>query len=217
MSVHGQSQSVRAERFDRVDPVWQRLREEAEDRDPPRRRTGRVHLCGDPQPRTRSNAAVVHRVAARLAPRCLAGRSHRAGLRGGDRGAIPTIGGGLPRRHHGRGRPRPCLPARCIEPVLYFKGFHAIQTHRLAHCAVGPRAARISRSISRAARPRCSRPTSILRRGSAGASSSTMRPASSSARPRSIEDNVSMLQDVTLGRHRQGARRPAPEGPARAC
>src|SRR5262249_4895740 len=22
---------------------------------------------------------------------------------------------------------------RCIEPVLYFKGFHAIQTHRLAH------------------------------------------------------------------------------------
>ena len=31
MSVHGQSQSVRAERFDRVDPVWQRLREEAED------------------------------------------------------------------------------------------------------------------------------------------------------------------------------------------
>ena len=72
---------------------------------------------------------------------------------------------------------------RFLMPVLYFKGFHAIQTHRLAHWLWTARAARTSRSICRAGRPRCSRPTSIRPPGWARASSSTMPPGWSSARP----------------------------------
>ena len=37
------------------------------------------------------------------------------------------------RRHPGLLRPRPGLLTASSMPVLYFKGFHAIQTHRLAH------------------------------------------------------------------------------------
>ena len=73
---------------------------------------------------------------------------------------------------------------RHIEPVLYFKGFHAIQTHRLAHW-LWSRAAATSRSICRAARRRCSRPTSIRPCRWGAASSSTMPPAWSSAARRS--------------------------------
>ena len=51
---------------------------------------------------------------------------------------------------------------RFIEPVLYFKGFHAIQTHRLAHWLWG-KGRKDFASTCRAARRRCSRPTSIRR------------------------------------------------------
>src|SRR3954451_18982538 len=65
MSVHGQSQSVRAERFDRVDPVWQRLREEAED---VTRREGELggFIYAAVLNHGSLESAVAHRVAARL-------------------------------------------------------------------------------------------------------------------------------------------------------
>ena len=84
----------------------------------------------------------------------------------------------------GRLRPRPGLRPRYIEPVLYFKGFHAIQTHRLAHWLWGKRPARL--------RPLSAEPVvgGLPDRHPSGgadrdaASSSTMPPASSSARRR---------------------------------
>jgi serine O-acetyltransferase len=85
-------------------------------------------------------------------------------------------------------------------PVLYFKGFHAIQTHRFAHWLYENRAARTfalylqSRSSSR-----CSRRTSTLPPASARAFSSTTPPAFVVGETAVIEDNVSILQGVTLG------------------
>jgi serine acetyltransferase len=64
---------------------------------------------------------------------------------------------------------------RFIEPLLYFKGFHAIQTHRwLTGC--GTPASAVSVFICRAAPRRCSRPTSIQRRDLGRASSSPTPP-----------------------------------------
>ena len=73
--------------------------------------------------------------------------------------------------------------SRFIDPLLYFKGFHAIQTHRLAHWLYH-KGRKDFASICRAARRRCSRPTSIPPPRSAAASSSITPPASWSARPR---------------------------------
>ena len=99
---------------------------------------------------------------------------------------------------------------RFLEPVLYYKGFHAIQTHRLAHwlwtqgrkdfayylqsrasgvfqCDIHP-AAKVGRGIF------LDHATGLVVGETAV-----------------IGDNVSMLHGVTLGRHRQGPWRPASE------
>ena len=105
---------------------------------------------------------------------------------------------------------------RFIEPVLYFKGFHAIQTHRLAHwlwnkgrkdfayylqsrssavfqCDIHP-AARIGRGIF------LDHATGLVVGETAV-----------------IEDDVSMLHGRHARRHRQGGRRPPSQDPPAAC
>jgi serine O-acetyltransferase len=71
---------------------------------------------------------------------------------------------------------------RFIEPFLYFKGFHAIQTHRLAHWLWNNQEIDFALYLQSRSRT-CSRPTSIRRRSSAAASSWTMRPVWSWALP----------------------------------
>ena len=63
-----------------------------------------------------------------------------------------------------------------LDPLLWFKGYHALQTYRAAHwlCC---RAASRSPISCRAAPARCSASTSIPAPSSARASSSTMAPA----------------------------------------
>ena len=113
-----------------VDPIWSRVRADAEAmlRDEPALAT---FVVSNVLNHERLEDAIVHRVAGRL-----------------GHGALPSelivqTFGELLETDRGIGeafradiiavadRDPACM--RLIEPVLYFKGFHAIQTHRLAH------------------------------------------------------------------------------------
>ncbi len=87
---------------------------------------------------------------------------------------------------------------RFLDPVLYFKGFHAIQTHRLAHWLIGEGRARLRAITSRAARRRCFQVTSIRQpdRPRLFFDHATAIVVGETA---VIEDDVSILQGVTLG------------------
>ena len=132
---------------------------------------------------TRWKAAVVHRVAERLdhpdVPAELIRQAYAGRARGrpGDRRrrSAPTSW-----------RPSTAIrPAhRFLEPVLYFKGFHAIQTHRLAHWLwkQGPQGFRALPAEPLVGGVPDRHPSGGARSGAA--SSSTTPPAWSSARPR---------------------------------
>jgi serine O-acetyltransferase len=113
-----------------ADELWTRLREEAQDA------FGRAPMLAPlfvdsilAQPTF--EAAIIHRVAVRLANSAigidaLVRTFHRAFE------SEPAIGKAL-RADIAAVLERDPACERLIEPFLYFKGFHAIQTHRLAH------------------------------------------------------------------------------------
>ena len=125
-----QQQTRAARGLNKVDPVWSRVRDEAED---VARREPELasFIYSTILHHDTLEAAVTHRISERL--------SH------------PDVSGDLIRQAYaGALEDQPSLsldirtdmiaihdrdPAtnRYIEPVLYYKGFHAIQTHRLAH------------------------------------------------------------------------------------
>ncbi|MEA2879720.1 MAG: serine O-acetyltransferase [Hyphomicrobiales bacterium] len=123
-----QLKSVR--RLDKVDPVWTRIRDEAEEvarREPELASfiySSILHHDAFEQ-------AVVHRIAERLDHPDVSGELIRQayadaleddpGLGDAFRADIAATIDRDPAAH------------RFIDPLLYFKGFHAIQTHRLAH------------------------------------------------------------------------------------
>jgi serine O-acetyltransferase len=178
-----------------VDPVWDRLRREAETlvrAEPVLASFALSTILHQPS----LECAVVHRVAARLAhtalPAELIAQTYLAAIE-----ADPSIGEAF-RADIVAVADRDPACNRLIEPVLYFKGFHALQAHRLAHwlwqegrqdfalylqsrvsevfqCDINP-AARIGRGIF------LDHATGLV----VGATAV-------------IEDNVSMLQGVTLG------------------
>ncbi len=87
---------------------------------------------------------------------------------------------------------------RVIEPVLYFKGFHAIQAHRLAHALW--RAGRHDfafylQSRSSAVFQTDIHPAALIGKGVFLDHATGLVVGSTAV----VEDNVSMLQDVTLG------------------
>lgn len=87
---------------------------------------------------------------------------------------------------------------RVIEPILYFKGFHAIQAHRLAHALW--RAGRHDfafylQSRSSAVFQTDIHPAALIGQGVFLDHATGLVVGSTAV----IEDNVSMLQDVTLG------------------
>src|SRR5919202_2974140 len=128
------SQIARAEGQDAiagvVDPVWTRLRQEAEAaiRQEPAM-TGFVVTTILNHPTLES--AVVQRVASRLGHAAvsddLIGQTFMEAIE-----ADPSFGEAF-RADIAAVADRDPACTRLIEPVLYFKGFHAIQTHRLAH------------------------------------------------------------------------------------
>ncbi len=130
-----QYQTKASKGLDKVDPVWTRIRQEAED-----------------VARREPELATLH-LRERPAPRLAGGRGHSSRQRAARQHA--DVSGDLIRQAYGDALDdQPAIgeafradivatidrdPAttRFIEPVLYYKGFHAIQTHRLAHWLLG--------------------------------------------------------------------------------
>jgi serine O-acetyltransferase len=113
-----------------VDPVWRRLRQEAEEvlRQEPSLTSFIITTILN---HSTLEAAIVHRVAARLGHPVLCGdliaQTYREAIE-----ADPVIGEAF-RADLAAVADRDPACTRFIEPLLYFKGFHALQTHRLAH------------------------------------------------------------------------------------
>jgi serine O-acetyltransferase len=124
-------QQVRATgALDKVDPVWARIRREAEEvaRREPELAT---FIYSTILHHDTLEAAVVHRVTERLdSPEVSAELVRQAYADALE--SEPTIGTAF-RADIVATVDRDPATNRFLEPVLYLKGFHAIQTHRLAH------------------------------------------------------------------------------------
>jgi len=116
--------------LDKVDPVWARIRDEAEDavrREPELASfiySSILHHDAFEQ-------AVVHRIAERLDHADVSGELIRQAYADALEDD-PTLGDAF-RADIVATVDRDPAAHRYIVPLLYFKGFHAIQTHRLAH------------------------------------------------------------------------------------
>src|SRR5947208_10860345 len=121
---------IKAGALDKVDPVWARIRGEAEDivRREPELAT---LIYSTILHHDSLEAAVVHRVAERLDSSEVSAEMIRQAY-GDALEAEPAIGEAF-RADIVATVDRDPATNRFLEPVLYFKGFHAIQTHRLAH------------------------------------------------------------------------------------
>src|SRR5215203_4312202 len=188
-------QQVRAGGLDKVDPVWARIRREAEEiaRREPELAT---FIYSTILHHDTLEAAVVHRVAERLdSPQVSAELIRQAYADALEH--EPAIGDAF-RADIVATLDRDPATNRFLEPVLYFKGFHAIQTHRLAHWLWG--------------RGRCDF-AYYLQSRSSSVFQCDIHPAAKIGRgifldhatglvvgeTASIGDNVSMLHGVTLG------------------
>jgi serine O-acetyltransferase len=123
-------QQVRAGGLEKVDPVWARIRREAEEiaRREPELAT---FIYSTILHHDTLEAAVVHRVADRLdSPEVSAELIRQAYAEA--LASEPAIGAAF-RADIVATVDRDPATNRFLEPVLYFKGFHAIQAHRLAH------------------------------------------------------------------------------------
>ena len=123
-------QTRRVEGVRSLDPVWARVREEAEEitRNAPELATFifKTVLNHD-----RLEQAVAERIAARLDHADVSGELIRQAFDEAFE-AEPSIGDAI-RADIVAVADRDPACTRYIEPILYFKGFHALQTHRLAH------------------------------------------------------------------------------------
>ncbi len=130
MAHHLARQSPAGDLAGIVDPVWTRLRQEAETvlHAEPALAT---FVVGSILNQLGLEAAVAHRVAARLSHAALPSdiiTGLFAEASEADRGMAEAFRADILAFVD-----RDPAATRLIEPVLYFKGFHAIQTHRLAH------------------------------------------------------------------------------------
>lgn len=116
--------------LDRVDPVWGRIRTEAEEiawREPELA----SFIYATVLHHNQLESAVVHRIAGRLAHGDLSAELIRQAFTDALVSA-PQIGEAF-RADLTATYDRDPATARLIEPLLYYKGFHGIQVHRLAH------------------------------------------------------------------------------------
>ncbi|MGY3074306.1 serine O-acetyltransferase [Bradyrhizobium sp. LM6.10] len=113
-----------------LDPIWDRIRGEAEDivhREPELA----TFIYSTVLHHSRLEDAVIHRVADRLDHSALSGDLVRQTYDDALRDD-PDLGNAF-RADLVAVYDRDPATSRFIDPLLYFKGFHAIQTHRLAH------------------------------------------------------------------------------------
>ena len=162
-----------------LDPIWDRVRQEAEDivrREPELA----SFIYSTVLHHERLEDSVVHRISERLDHSALSGDLIRQAFDEALRDD-PDIGNAF-RADLVAVYDRDPATSRFIDPLLYFKGFHAIQTHRLAHWL--HQKGRKDFAITCKAVPRrYSRPISIRQPGSAAASSSITPPDLSAAKP----------------------------------
>lgn len=116
--------------IEKLDPVWARIRREAEEIVTRERELGSF-LYATVLTHDTLEEAVAHRVAERLDHPDLSGELLRRAFTDalGDDAGI----GAAFRADIAAVVDRDPATTRAIEPVLYYKGFHALQTHRLAH------------------------------------------------------------------------------------
>jgi serine O-acetyltransferase len=130
MAQHLARQEITGEVVGIVDPVWMRIRQEAESALHAEPAMGTFFVSTILNQESLA-AAVTHRVAGRLAhaalPFDLIVQTFNEAL-AADR-ALPEVF----RADILAVADRDPACSRLLEPLLYFKGFHAIQTHRLAH------------------------------------------------------------------------------------
>jgi len=113
-----------------LDPIWDRVRAEAEDivrREPELA----SFIYSTVLHHDRLEQAVVHRIAERLDHSALSGDLIRQAYDEALRDE-PDLGNAF-RADLVAVYDRDPATSRFIDPLLYFKGFHALQTHRLAH------------------------------------------------------------------------------------
>jgi len=183
------------EALGQVDPIWFAIRREAEE-----------IVAGDPAMASfvfatvlnhgRLEDAIVHRVAQRLDSNVLQAEVIRCAFN--DALSANQELGEIMRSDIAAVYDRDPACERHIEPLLYFKGFHAIQTHRLAHWLWGEGRkdfALFLQSRSSAVFQTDIHPAVPMGRGIFLDHATGLVVGSTAV----IEDNVSILQDVTLG------------------
>jgi serine O-acetyltransferase len=190
-----QYQTKAARGLDTVDPVWKRIREEA---DAVTRREPELatFIFENILHHDRLEAAVIHRVCERLGNADVSGDLIRQAY--GDALDDQPVLGEIFRADIVATVDRDPATVRFVEPVLYYKGFHAIQTHRLAHWLLGKGRKDFALYLQ-------SRSSSVFQ--------CDINPAAKIGRgifldhatglvvgeTAVIEDDVSILHDVTLG------------------
>jgi len=191
----GQQQTKLKMALDTVDPVWARIRREAEDvaRNEPELAT---FIYASVLHHGSLEAAVVHRVAERLDHPDVSG----ALIRQAYAEAVEddqSIGDAM-RADIVAVIDRDPAADRYLEPLLYFKGFHAIETHRLAHWLWR----RGRKDLAYYLQSRSSsvfqtdiHPAARIGRGIFLDHATGLVVGETAA----IDDNVSLLHDVTLG------------------
>lgn len=190
-----QSKRILEFNLERLDPIWSQVREEAEavTRAEPQLSSfifANILQLGSLE------AAIVQRVASRLdhadMPATLIAQAYAQGLE-----AQPGISDAF-RADIAAILDRDPATTRFIEPILYFKGFHAIQTHRLAHWlwTSGRRDFALYLQSRASAVFQCDiHPAVTIGRGIFLDHATGLVVGATAV----IEDDVSILQDVTLG------------------
>jgi serine O-acetyltransferase len=190
-----QQQRKSSSALDTVDPVWARIRGEAEAvvRTEPELAT---FIYASVLHHDTLEAAVVHRIVERLNHPDASGEL----LRQAYADAIhddPSIGLAM-RADILAVVDRDPATNRCLDPMLYFKGFHAIETHRLAHWLWG----RGRRDLAYYLQSRSSsvfqtdiHPAAKIGRGTFLDHATGLVVGETAV----VEDNVSILHGVTLG------------------
>ena len=181
--------------LDKVDPVWGRIRREAEDvlRREPELAT---FIYSTILHHDTLEAAIVYRLAERLDHAAVSGELIRQAYADALED-MPALGEAF-RADLMATADRDPATYRLIEPVLYYKGFHAIQTHRLAHWLWGKGRRDLALYLQSRASAifQCDiHPAAKIGRGIFLDHATGLVVGETAV----IEDDVSMLHDVTLG------------------
>jgi serine O-acetyltransferase len=190
-----QFQTKATKGLDKVDPVWARIRSEAEEitRREPELAT---FIYENVLHHDSLEAAVIHRVSERLGNSDISGDLIRQAYSEAVNDE-PSLGE-IFRADIVATLDRDPATLRFLEPVLYYKGFHAIQTHRLAHWLLGKNRkdfALYLQSRSSAVFQCDINPAAKIGRGIFLDHATGLVVGETAV----IEDDVSILHDVTLG------------------